>query len=144
MFESYLRVANEEADDESSDHDSDMDTEGTGDRESEESESDATSSEEDDEFVEERDAGTEPWWIGEEEQEDEDEDEDGLESADEDGESSELADDQAILTAQHVGGRRRNATGKGYGATQEPRLSSRAPSFAVGGPKEGVDIQAGS
>ena len=109
MFESYLRVANEEADDESSDHDSHMDTEGTGDRESEESESDATSSEEDDELVEEEGAGTEPWWIEEEEQGDEDD----LGSADEGDESSELADDQAILAAQHVGRRRRNATGNG-------------------------------
>ena len=33
MLESYLRVANKEADDESSDHDSDMGTKGTGDRE---------------------------------------------------------------------------------------------------------------
>ena len=61
MFESYLRVANEETDDESSDHDSDMDTEETDDGESEESEFEATSSEKDDEHVEERDAGTEPW-----------------------------------------------------------------------------------
>ena len=125
MFESYLRVANEEAEDESSDHDSDMDTEGTGDRESEESGSDATSSEEDDELVEEDDAGTEPWWIEEEEQEDEEQD--GLESADEDDESSELADDQAILAAQHVGRRKRNATGKGTGPPKNQDFPAAPP-----------------
>ena len=79
--------------------------------ESEESGSDATSSEEDPELVKEGDAGTELWWIKEEEQGDEQGDD--LESADDDDESSNLADDQAIPAAHHVGRRRRNATGKG-------------------------------
>ena len=100
MFESYLRVANEKADDESSDHDSDMGTKGTGDRESEESGSEAARSE-DDELVEEGDARTEPWWIEQEDQEHEERDD--LESADKDDESSDLAKDQAIPAAQHAG-----------------------------------------
>ena len=148
MFESYLRVASEEADDESSDHDSDMDTEetddgesegnddgeskgnddgeseGTDDGESQESESGATSSEKDDELVEERDAGTEPWWIEEEEQEEEEGDD--LESADEDDESS-ATDDQAIPAAQPVGRRRRNATGRGTGPPKNQDFPAAPP-----------------
>ena len=133
MLESYLRVANEEADEESSDHDSDMETEEAGDSEGEESGSDATSSEEDgeDDELEEEGAGDSEGeesgsdaTSSEEDGEDEElveegeastepwwieeegqgeEEGDDLESADEDDESSDLTDDEAYLPAQHVG-----------------------------------------
>ena len=92
IFESYNRVASQDADDEGSELDSDMDTEGTAldsDTDSEESDSEATISEEDDELVKEkeREAGVEPeWWVEEEEDED-------LRSTDEDEENAELAED---------------------------------------------------
>lgn len=89
MFESYIHVTSQDADDESSDLDSDMDTEGTAldsDTDSEEPDSEAIISEEGDELVKEKEAGIEPeWWV-------EGEDE-GLGSTDEDEGSAEHAED---------------------------------------------------
>ena len=124
MFESYLRISNEDADDKGSDHDSDMDTEETGDTDSEASARGVTlSEEEEDELMEEGDAGTEPWWIEEEEGEEDD----GLGSAGEEEESTELEDDQATLTAQHVNRRRRRAPGRGIGPPKNQVFPAAPP-----------------
>lgn len=84
MFESYIHVTSQDADDEGSDLDSDMDTEGTAldsDTDSEEPDS-----EEGDELVREKEAGIEPeWWMEEEDE--------GLGSTDEDEGSAEHAED---------------------------------------------------
>ena len=87
MFESYIRVASQDADDEGADLDSDMDTEGTAlenDTDSEDSDSEAIISKEGDELVEEKETGIEPvWWVEEEDE--------CLRSTDEDEESAEFA-----------------------------------------------------
>ena len=145
MFESYLRVASEEADEESSDHDSDMDTEETDDGESEEP-GDGESEESEDGESEEPDGGeSEEPDEGESEESDSEatisekddelveegdagtepwwiEEEEQEEEEEGDGlesadedDESSVTDDQASPAARPVGPRRRNATGRGTG-----------------------------
>lgn len=100
MFESYLRIANEDADDEGSDHDISMDTEVTDDTDSGEYDSQATISEEDNEPVKRKEAGADGvWWVEQEEREEEEEEE-YVGYEDEGEEGADPMDDQPTAAAQ--------------------------------------------
>lgn len=100
MFEIYLRIASEDADDEGSDHDSEMDTEVTDDTDSGEYDSQATISEKDNEPVRRKHADADGvWWVEQGEREEEEEEE-YIGYEDEDEEGANPVDDQPTPAAQ--------------------------------------------
>lgn len=100
MFETYLRIASEDADDEGSGHGSDMDTEVTDDTDSGEYDSQATISEEDNEPVKRKQAGADADGVWRVEQGEGDKEEEvgyvGYEGED----GADTMDDQPTLAAQ--------------------------------------------